>query len=92
MRPGRTYTIQKTACVLVQILAEYGLLVKTYNTNTLSPAREVPSSVAALFLEAKRQGAHMDMELMPTSSLWRFNVGEPVLSTETEIWNNGFLL
>ncbi|KAJ3990847.1 hypothetical protein F5050DRAFT_1880790 [Lentinula boryana] len=62
---------------------DYGLLVKTYNANTLSPAREVPSSVASLFLEAKKRGADIEIESMPTSSLWRFNTGEPVLSTET---------
>ncbi|KAF5351480.1 hypothetical protein D9757_012880 [Collybiopsis confluens] len=62
---------------------EYGLLLKTYNENTLSPAREVPSSVASFFLEAKRQGADIELESRPTSSLWRFEPGEPVLSTTT---------
>ncbi|KAF9062821.1 hypothetical protein BDP27DRAFT_1368531 [Rhodocollybia butyracea] len=62
---------------------EYGLLVKIYSENTLSPAREVPSSTAGLFLEAKNRGAGIEMESRPTSSLWRFNPGEPVLSTET---------
>ncbi|KAF5361343.1 hypothetical protein D9757_012333 [Collybiopsis confluens] len=62
---------------------EYGLQLKSYNERSLVPAREVPSSVGSLFLEAKRQGADIEMESRPTSSLWRFETGEPVFSILT---------
>jgi len=61
---------------------EYGLQVKTYHSSSLSPAREMPTSVYSLFMEAQKLAGNcilFEEATMPLPSCWRFEPGESVI-------------
>ncbi|KAE9390814.1 hypothetical protein BT96DRAFT_1001952 [Gymnopus androsaceus JB14] len=60
---------------------EYGLQVKAFNPSSLSPAREMPTSVYSLFMEAQKLAGDrflFEEATMPLPSCWRFEPGESV--------------
>jgi hypothetical protein len=63
---------------------EYGLQVKFYDPQSLSPAREMPSLLCHLFMQSKQMAGPghdlFEMSSMPLPSFWSFIPGERVFA------------